>query len=274
MDLNNVQVIDNRIFLVGETNLMKIHVDTNVVTAPKSILTVTKPSTIEWKVPKPHINYMYEFIKRASYIYNLYKSEMEIFMLWDFKNKKHNMFIPEQTVSRDTVKFEWHIPKDHALMFELHSHHTMGISFSGTDVATDSSLDILPHISAVLKSVDKFDMTNPDKNIDIRLSYLGNKISLKLSDLFEEETYNMPQVKKEIIVASPVVSMGYNMSNNWGNRPSLENALTDEDYLRKYPAYKNVKSTIERPEYIQNKLPETSEDILDFVNKQLETSKK
>jgi hypothetical protein len=68
--------------------------------------------------------------------------------------------------------------------------------------------------------------------------------------------------------------MGYNMSNNWGNRPSLENALTDEDYLRKYPAYKNVKSTIERPEYIQNKLPETSEDILDFVNKQLETSKK
>lgn len=274
----SIQVINNRVYLTGETNLMKLFIDTNVVTAPTSILEKIKPNTIDWKVPKPHINYVFEFIKRAAYIYNLHKAEMEIFMLWDFKNKKHNMFIPEQTVSGATVQFEWTIPKDHALMFELHSHHTMSISFSGTDTQTDSSLDILPHISAVLKNIDKVDMLNIDKNIDIRLSYLGNKIALKLSDLFEMETYNMPQVKKEIVQYTPTTHMGYNMNgNNWGSgvttkRPTLENTLTNPAYNM---STKNVKSATERPtNTLKSALPETNEDILDFVNKQLESVKK
>ena len=80
---------------------------------------------------------------------------MEIFMLWNTKTKSHTLYIPQQVVSGAHVTFGWELPEDCVLMFELHSHHTMGITFSSTDDTNDSSLDILPHISCVLKNIDK-----------------------------------------------------------------------------------------------------------------------
>lgn len=205
----NFKEIDHTLFYTVSTNTMDINIPTNIYTAPKAIRKNSHIDLINWKVPKPHINYLYEFIKRAAVIYNKYKSEMEVFILWDTINKTHVFFIPQQEVSGGNVSFEWDIPENHILLFELHSHHTMSITFSATDDRSDGSLDILPHISAVLKNIDKINMLDLNKNIDIRLSYLGNKTSLEISDIFVEDVYNMPQITK----SAPVVTDFTNMYN-------------------------------------------------------------
>lgn len=270
--MSNVKVIDNRVYLTGETNTMTLNINTGYTVAPKVLLEKSALPVIEWKIPKPHINYLIDFFKRAAYIYNLYHSEMEIFMLWNTKTKSHTLYIPQQVVSGAHVTFGWELPEDCVLMFELHSHHTMGITFSSTDDTNDSSLDILPHISCVLKNIDKMNFLNFNNNVDVRLSYLGNKIMLKLEDLFVFDVMDMPQITQQIITpATSVYNMGstdesYFYRSNWYNKNKPSN---ERDYV--YPGKPDTKYNSVPADVEDAFAPPTShKDILEFVNKQLE----
>lgn len=270
--MNKFEEKNGAMFYIVETNTMKLNIPTNIYTVPKALRTKEDIPIIEWNMPKPNIRYLDEFVKRAAHIYNLYKAEMEAFILWDTQNKKHIFYVPTQEVSGASVKFEWTIPENCVLMFELHSHHVMGISFSSTDDNNDGNVDILPHISAVLKNIDKFNMLKPDDNVDIRLSYMGNRTMLKIKDLFEMETYSMPQIKQYIapaVVNTPTQSVwnGYYGYNKFAESNKTANPVTR-------PTFGNDLEKAFTKEKKQDvgafdKL-EDSEDVLDFVNKCLQ----
>ncbi len=265
---NNFVEVAGKGFYTFETNTMKLNIPTNVFTAPSALRSKETVPIVEWKFPKPSIQYLFEFLKRAAYIYNLYKSEMEVFVLWDTVNKKHVFYIPEQEVSGASVNFTWNMPENCILMFELHSHHTMGISFSSTDDTNDSNVDILPHISAVLKNIDKFNLIDMDANIDIRLSYIGNKITLKLKDIFEIDTYSMPQIKKyipHVVIANKhndILNAYYGGSNTYTPKNVIERKFDDKSTNGKYKQSNVYRSAFDKLE--------DSETILDFVNKRIQ----
>lgn len=269
---SNFKEIDHRMYYVVETNTMVLNMPTDIYTAPQSLRKKTVVPIINWKVPKPHISYYYEFMKRAAAVYNLHKAEMEVFILWDTINKSHVFYIPTQEVSSGNVFFSWEIPENHVLLFELHSHHTMSITFSATDDKNDSSVDILPHISAVLKKIDSVNMLDLNKNVDIRLSYLGNRIPLSISDLFIEEEFNMPQITKYVAPVVEVSKYGPYSVGNYSRTYNYVPPIKYEKAKKETSIYNSVhrKNTTNTKTSAFDKLEDAS-DVLDFVNKQLET---
>lgn len=253
------------IYYVVETNTMRLNIPTNIRTMPVNMVQSNKEEVliVDWIVKKPHIKYLEEFIKRAAHIYKLYKSEMEAFVLWDTKDKKHVFYVPQQTVSEASVYFDWSFPENCILMFELHSHHVMGISFSSIDDHNDSSVDILPHISLVLKNINHFNMLDFNNNIDIRLSYMGNRIPLKIEDLFEMETYSMPQISRAPL---PIIQPMYNYNTNYSNY-QVKNDMKNDTKLPTNKPILNIPTNIRNVNKYNSM--EAVDNILAFLNNKI-----
>jgi len=206
--MSNLIVHENVLYLVAKTNIFNINIPARISLSPLSKLNKTKYlPPVEWLIPKPSISYLYTFLDYAGQVYNNMKAEMEAFVLWNTIEKKHVFYIPDQTVSGSSCKFEHVFPEKHILLLDMHSHHTMSCSFSSIDDANDSMLDLLPHISLVVKNIDKFDWTNLNKNVHSRLTLWDNVYDLSVFDIFTPHTY--PKDRIHEYKMAPVVASNY-----------------------------------------------------------------
>lgn len=214
--MNNLIVHENVLYLVAKTNIFNINIPAQISLSPLSKLNKGKLPPVEWLVPKPSISYLYTFLDYAGQVYNDMKAEMEAFVLWNTVEKKHVFYIPDQTVSGASCKFEHVFPENHILLVDMHSHHTMGCSFSSIDDANDGALDLLPHISLVVKSIDRFDWMNLDKNVHSRLTFWDNVYDLSVFDIFTSYTYPKDRIHEYKYVA-PVHTTPYNYGGIYNN---------------------------------------------------------
>ena len=170
-----------------------------------------------WHTCKPSIDLLYEICKMAAQVYRTMDAEMECFIIWNTETKAYELLVPTQTVSGATCDFEYtdlEVGK-HEVVVDVHSHHSMTCSFSGTDDDDDSVTSYIPHISVVIKNIKSFDFSDIGKNLDIRLTYNGSFNDLSLNDVFDIPVYNLKQVKKKTYVSTlPEKPLGY--SYNYG----------------------------------------------------------
>lgn len=169
---------------------------------------------ISWHYDKPSISFIYEAAKIAGQIYNELSAEVEVLVVYDSSIDDYKMIIPTQTVSGASCEFTYDELKlgVQELIVDIHSHHTMGCSYSGTDDNDDNDkiMSYHPHLSVVIKNIREFDFSNLEKNVDIRLTFRGYTQALKLSDVFEMTMYKLPQVKKAV---TKIESYKYNFKN-------------------------------------------------------------
>lgn len=159
------------------------------------------PNIITWNIPKPDIIIMYEFISIATKVYKRMSSECLGLIIYDNASNFFKIVYPDQVINGTSVSYkpdDVKLGANNIIIADIHSHHTMGISFSGVDDHDDSNMSIVPHISIVAKKIDSIDFTDLNKNIDCRLTIQGAKYNLKIEDVFDDslEKYYTDEVEK------------------------------------------------------------------------------
>lgn len=201
--------VNDVLYYCDETSLFKINIKLMDLKPFKDIKTITPDKPIlEFKMPKPPVELLYDFFRKAADVYSIYKSEMEGLIVWNSESQTYYIKYPKQKATAATCNFEWTgaFTEHECLIVDCHSHHTMTIAFSGTDNNCDGPLGLLlPHVSLVVKGIDKFNWINPDENVSIRISYMGKTINIKIADVFD-----VPIVTKESLTfIEPTIYTAY-----------------------------------------------------------------
>lgn len=136
------------------------------------------------KIPINILLQLQDFFKE---VYDEYKSEVFAFIVKHRKTDEYKVVVPKQTVSSAHVSYETEIDNDYQLIANVHSHHTMGAFFSGTDDDDDknnTSLsivmanldDILPEMVIRTWAYDKFIDVSPLDVFDFKPYMLYKEI--------------------------------------------------------------------------------------------------
>jgi len=240
---------ENQLFMTLETSLYDIHIKTNFHVNVSGNTTKKRPQMLEWKIPKISMSVLYEFMIMAAYIYRTMKAECAAVFAYNLQSNKYNVVYPEQEVSGASVKYDNDIQLDQNLTMvaDIHSHHDMKISFSGTDDKSDNMLGQLPHISMVFKNVSSVNMLKLDQNVDCRLTIQGNSYPLQFSDCFVNDFMfcNKSFVEKTFYVPKPIhIQTPYSPVVN-SQLPlfqkddffDLEDEINEAPHARQYPHY-------------------------------------
>lgn len=168
-------------------------------------------------------------------IYSKYSSEVFLQFYYDIKTEEYIVHCPKQTVSRASVRYEndeIFSDANKILVFEIHSHGTMGAFFSGTDDGDEKA----DRFYGVIGNVNNF---FPD--LKLRLSVGGVRTDIKVEELFDltEEMYHAETFpkdwaeriqKSQVQVVSAVNPVAVPMS--WGgDMMDLVSQFESEDHL-------------------------------------------
>ena len=219
----------NFLYYIKETNIFKINLPTQLSLIPFAKNSRMLP-LIEWKIPKPSATLLIDFLFKAAGAYNMHRSEIESFIVWLPEENRYDICVPPQDVSATRCEFEFHDRPDNSIIvLDCHSHHTMPITFSQVDDACDFMLEIIPHISLVVKNINHINFLDLSKNVDIRLFFMGNHYNFNVYDIFEFERQDLSNVKpirQVAITSSHDVYMPETMRNNFDNGERIENIET------------------------------------------------
>lgn len=159
-------------------------------------------------VPKIPITLLGTTVSFFRKIYSKHSSEVFVQFYFDTIKEEYIIHCPKQTVSGASVRYdndEMFTDNTKILVFEIHSHGSMGAFFSGTDDGdekADRFFGVIGHIN------DFF----PD--MKLRISIGGRKIDIDVGDIFdlEEDIYHAetyPQVWIDRIQKSNAVQVVY-----------------------------------------------------------------
>ncbi len=139
------------------------------------------------KIPHELFNMVEAFFRK---VMEVKKSDVEamIWILWN-EEKGYHLHVPEQTVSKASVRYEWNsVPSGSILVVDIHSHNTMNAFFSGTDDKDDG---IGIRFSGV------FGKLNEAVPATVwRFNYKEAKYQATMEDIFQipkPEVYNVPK---------------------------------------------------------------------------------
>ena len=144
------------------------------------------------KVPFEYLNQIISFFKKVMEVnFGGGRSgvgqdcEAMAHILWNKEEKKYEIGIPTQRVSKASVNYEFnHIDQNkHVIIVDIHSHNTMSAFFSGTDDGDDKKgcwfAGVVGHLNKDVCQV-KFRFTN-----------YGIFREVKLDEIFESESYEL-----------------------------------------------------------------------------------
>lgn len=244
MQMDNLIIRDNIPYLSVSSNVFNLKIPAKLNLSPLGKLDEKKLlDPVEWLVPKPSSHFLFAFLDMAAQVYNKHGAEMEAFILWDEVNQKHVLFIPEQTVSAASCNFDMNqIPEKHVLLVDMHSHHTMSCSFSSIDDHSDSNLDLVPHISLVIKSIQKFNWNKLGENVDIRLSVWNNRYPLSVDNVFNFAPFPVDKIKKQAVMTGKVADgvypgMGYYGGAYAGKNKNITGVIKPISNTRTVPPF-------------------------------------
>lgn len=138
-------------------------------------------------------------------------------ILWNKEEKKYEIGIPTQRVSKASVSYEFdHIDQEkHVVIVDIHSHNSMSAFFSGTDDADDKKGCWFAGVAGQL---------NRDVcQIKFRFTNYGIFRDVKLEEIFEAESYELtlpetvPDSWMEKVKGTySSTSKNYGGGRNWG----------------------------------------------------------
>ncbi len=121
-------------------------------------------------IPKPNLEVFIKIIEIFKYVYDKVKSEICVNVYYDKKTKQFITNIEQQLVNSVHVGYDYdekfEMSKDYVRYLQIHSHHTMGASFSGTDDA-DEKLTSLCYYGVVGKLNEDSSFYNVDSKFRI-----------------------------------------------------------------------------------------------------------
>ena len=175
-----------------------------------------KLKSFVWNIPRPNILVLYKFLNAAVEVYKKNKTELAVFVLYDTVNKEYVLHYPVQTVSSGGCKFEYSDTLPNTIMvLDMHSHHTMGAFYSGTDDDDDKKISqLVPHLSIVVGKINSFNFTDLKDNVKIRMSFNGEFENLTIEDIFDDAPL-MFQSWDKLIKEQPAAVVS-NYHKSWG----------------------------------------------------------
>lgn len=175
--------------LRGENRYLQLKVD--------SVPGVTLPTLAEdvsflpaGKIPHALFQQIEAFFRK---VMEVKKDQLEamIWVLWS-QEQGYFLHVPEQTVSKASVRYDWDsVPLGATMVADIHSHNTMGAFFSGTDNNDDRNAI---GFSGVFGHLDKSEPATV-----WRFNYRDKKYEAKLSDVFEQPAKPQVQIPNDWI---------------------------------------------------------------------------
>jgi len=187
MNEHKVAEIQNQLYYIVDTSIYTTYIPTGVGLKMKNNV-LSKEALVDWKIMKPSIALLHQFVVDAAYVADTMGSEMEGFIVTNTKakNKKPFLMYPKQQVGPATCIYERNIPGEFSLLVDLHSHHTMSCGFSQTDNSDDGALSFIPRISIVVLDMDKNNLLGGFKT-EVRLSYRSQYWKVDVREVFAFE---------------------------------------------------------------------------------------
>jgi len=178
----NIVVAKNGTFEVRDTPIGRVSVKTAECPGLEDVkegLTLTLP-----KIP---VTLLYQIQDLFCKVYEKYKTEAMAHIYYDKANRRYFVDIPEQEVSGAAVDYKHNLEleKKYILVMDIHSHHTMGNFFSGTDNGDEKG----DRLYGVIGKLDK------GGEISIRAGAGKNKIELSVTDVFDTPKMNKDWMK-------------------------------------------------------------------------------
>lgn len=134
----------------------------------------------ELNVPRIPANILVQIVSFFRKINRVYDSEVFVQVFYDFTKEEYFPHVPEQKVSGASVNYrnenEFQDDPDKMIVFEIHSHNTMGAFFSATDDADEKS-------DRFYGVVGRLQAYYPE--MLIRLSTGGRKEAVEVDELFD-----------------------------------------------------------------------------------------
>jgi PRTRC genetic system protein A len=132
----------------------------------------------ELNVPRIPAKILVQIVSFFRKIHRSLNSEVFVQVFYDWEKKEYFPHVPQQTVSGASVRYtnEFEDDAGKTLVFEIHSHNTMGAFFSGTDDADEKS-------DRFFGVVGKINQYYPE--MLIRLVVGGRKQSVDVDELFD-----------------------------------------------------------------------------------------
>lgn len=209
MIMNDRHVVvekDDQLYYVLETNIYTVYLPMHINAKMRSPV-MSNDALISWKIQKPNIKLLYQFVIDAAYVARTMGSEVTGFVVLDLQSKKQEpvLFYPKQQVSLASCIYDRNVPEGHALLVDLHSHHTMECSFSHTDNADDGALSFIPRISIVVSGMSKDDHLGGFKT-DARLSFRKQNWRVRTDQVFAaHQSVGIEEVVTKYEPVTPVV---------------------------------------------------------------------
>ena len=200
----------------------------NVKDNVKGEIDISRP-IFKWKKErKIPFDCLETFLRTAVNVYRKYKSEFAGCIFHNTKKDWYEVLIPKQNISSTSVEYSpsdgfshYEDMEDKNLIVDMHSHHVMGIGFSSTDNYSDSIIGAVGSISLVVKNIDKFNLVDFNKSVDIRVNIQGKSYPILIEDIFDttDGLFNLSVNKciekknNEKKISNIPSSLTYNYSN-------------------------------------------------------------
>ena len=193
----NIVVAKNGTFEIRDTPIGRVAVKTIECPGLEDV-----KEGLSLTLPKIPITLLYQIMDLFCNVYEEYETEAMAHIYFDKEQKRYFIDIPEQEVSGAAVDYKHNekLEKDYILVMDIHSHHTMGNFFSGTDNSDEKG----DRLYGVIGKLDK------GGEISIRAGAGKNKIELTVRDVFETPKMNKEWMKniKEKVYAPYVYPRG------------------------------------------------------------------
>ncbi len=142
------------------------------------------------KIPAPFLGTTVHFFKK---IYKKYSSEVFLQFFFDLDKEEYVIHLPKQTVSAASVRYdndESFEDTNKILVFEIHSHGSMGAFFSGTDDGDEKA----DRFYGVIGNI-----THAFPDLKMRISVGGRTSEIEVEDLFDfdEEMYHLESYPRD-----------------------------------------------------------------------------
>lgn len=169
LDLLNYIFAKNGMYIIQKSDWGRIIKKTNTHYVNTNLLAFENDLSIIQNVPSPSIK-LFETILEVFKRFRVFNNEVMINIYYDKINSKHVLDIPEkQFVTSGNVKYEYsnleHDP-NYIRYLQIHSHHTMSASFSGTD-NKDEQNSLLCYYGVLGKIQDYSNFTTVDKRFRV-----------------------------------------------------------------------------------------------------------
>jgi len=171
------------------------------------------------KLPRLPIQILWQIIGFFRSVNDKMKTEVMVQVFWNREKKVYFIYVPKQEVSSAHVDFthDKDLERKHLWVADIHSHNTMGASFSGTDDKDEKA-------ARIYGVIGKIDEAFPE--MSWRISSGHGVMDVDLSDVFDVD-YAFPKEwnknvteKKYDYKGTTYYGSGYGYGNEYGYRHS------------------------------------------------------